>query len=500
LIWPGGTLVSTDSHANIMGAIGAFGQGMGDVDVAGAFAHGSVWFEVPPTVRVLFEGQPSREASPKDLALAAVGRLEASGLLGRVAEVYGDAIEQLDMDGRVTVASMATEMGAVTAMIPPDERVVDFCRERAKRDFEPFLADPGASYEREITIDVSDLRPLVARPGRPDDVTSVEELAPTVISSAFIGSCTNGWIQDMRAAARVLQGRKTPPWVVLKIVPATDRVWRQCLDEGLLSVFKGAGAIVANAGCAGCASGQVGQVSAGEVSVSTSNRNYPGKQGGGSVFLASPATVAASAIAGSIITAERLASGDLSERPTVRLEALKVPRREEPRQRPEQPGVLSGRVWAVDVDDVDTDMIFHNRHLAVTDPAEMGKRAFGNLEGWQDFPERASRGDIIFVGHNFGCGSSRQQAVDCFRSLGIGAIVGRSFGAIYKRNAINAALPLLTCDWSASDLQTGEELRIDLASGKIENVARATVLQGSALSEIQLQIYRRGGLLARGEA
>ena len=492
LIGPGGTLVSTDSHANIMGAIGAFGQGMGDSDIAGAFAHGKAWFKVPPTVKVVFQGTPGAEATSKDLILAALRALGAQGLLGCAGEFTGPAIDALDLAGRITVASMATEMGGIIALIAPDQAVLDWCAARSDRAWTPHYADADALYLRTVIVDVDGLGPMAARPGRPDDVYPVADLPPTRVDSVFIGSCTNGRMEDFRAAAEVLKGRHIADGVVLKVVPATDPIWRAMLDEGLMDLFKAAGALVGNAGCAGCAAGQIGQNGPGEITISSGNRNFPGKQGRGEVFLTSPVTAAASAVAGVLVTKQQLDDGEIPGRPPRKPVAEADPLTVIEAERPD---VLRGRAWVVPVDDIDTDMIFHNRHLAETDVAKMGQFAFGNLPGWQDFPGKAGTGDIVFVGGNFGCGSSRQQAVDCFKSLGVTALVARSFGAIYERNAINAALPALAADWLDDEVRDGDDVEVDLASGWIRNHTTGSEIEAAPLSPVQLAIYRRGGLL-----
>ncbi len=492
LIGPGGTLVSTDSHANIMGAIGAFGQGMGDADIAGAFAHGKAWFKVPPSIKVAFSGTPGPEATPKDLVLAALRAMGAQGLLGCAGEFVGDAIDALDLAGRITLASMATEMGGIIALIAPDQAVLDWCAARSDREWTPHYADADALYLRTVLVDVDGLGPMAARPGRPDDVYPVSDLPPTRVDSVFIGSCTNGRLEDFRAAAEVLKGKRIADGVVLKVVPATDPIWRTMMAEGLMDVFKDAGALVGNAGCAGCAAGQIGQNGPGEITISSGNRNFPGKQGRGEVFLTSPATAAASAIAGVLVTAKQLADGEIPERPARKPVAGASPLTVIEATRPE---VLRGRAWVVPVDDIDTDMIFHNRHLAETDVAKMGQYAFGNLPGWEDFPNKAADGDVLFVGGNFGCGSSRAQAVDCFKSLGVTALVARSFGAIYERNAINSALPALAADWLEDEVRDGDDVEVDLATGLVINHTTGAQIEASPLSPVQLAIYRRGGLL-----
>jgi len=489
LIGPGGTLVSTDSHANLLGAIGAFGQGMGDVDIAHAFARGKVWFKVPATTRIVLKGTPDASAAPKDLALAVVGHFGANGLLGVAAEITGAAADALTLPGRITLASLATEMGAIIALFAPSDEVIAHCR-AAGATFEPMFPDEDATYARTVEIDIEGLTPLVARPGHPDDVVPAAEVAGTPVDSVFIGSCTNGRFEDLAEAAQVLKGKRVAPGVVLKIVPATDAIWQRCMAEGLFEIFKSAGALISNAGCAGCAAGQVGQNGPGEVTVSTGNRNFPGKQGKGDVYLASPATAAASAVAGVITTADDMPA-EVAPRSVSPAPAVDAAPTTETRERPT---TISGRVRVIDVDNIDTDMIYHNRYLAVTDVAEMGQYTFDNLAGWEDFADKAQPGDIVVVGENFGCGSSRQQAVDCFKSLGIQLIIAKSFGAIYERNAINNALPVMTAD-CIDTLTNGEVIEVSFDTGEIRRKGGG-VIRVEPFSEVQMTIYRRGGLLA----
>lgn len=491
LVRPGDVFVSTDSHANILGAICAFGQGMGDQDIAHAFAHGTVWFKVPPSVRIELNGMPAPDATPKDVVLALLRHFGANGLLGVAAEVYGEYVDQLDLAGRITMASMFTEMGAIIGLFPVNDAVANHIRKIAKVEPTILSADPDASYLAHHEVDISSVGPMIARPGHPEDVVPVTEVAGIPVDSALVGSCTNGRIEDLRAAAKVLQGRHVAEGVVLKIVPSTDDVWMAAMEEGLLRTFKEAGALVSNAGCSGCAAGQVGQNGPGEVTITTGNRNFAGKQGKGEVFLASPETVAASAVAGFLTSVAGLLSGQTKRRDR---KPPPAPPKQESVARGEAPTKVRGRVWKIPVDNIDTDMIFHNRHLAVTVREEMGPYAFGNLTGYEHFAKEAKPGDIVVVGKNFGAGSSRQQAVDCFLALGVSAIVAESFGAIYERNAINAGMPILTAPALAA-LENGDEVSIDFASGEIDVPARGTKIQGLPFSDVQLRIYQRGGLL-----
>jgi 3-isopropylmalate/(R)-2-methylmalate dehydratase large subunit len=297
---PGGTVVNTDSHANIVGAIGCVGQGMGDADVAFAFRTGRTWLEVPPSVKVVLAGKYKWPTTAKDVALAMLREFGSSGLLGMAVELYGPMAEGFSVEERITVASMATEMGAFAIFVPPSEEVLEWCGGAAGVEVVGVYADEDASYEATYELDVDGLEPLIACPPSPADVKAVSEIAGSEIGSAFFGSCTNGRLEDFRAVARVMSGRSVAPGVVAYAVPATRRIYGAMLAEGLAAELFSDGFVVSNAGCGGCAQGQIGMTGKGEVQVSTSNRNFPGKQGAGETYLCSPATAAASALMGSI--------------------------------------------------------------------------------------------------------------------------------------------------------------------------------------------------------
>ncbi len=494
LVGPGGTLVSTDSHANILGAIGAFGQGMGDQDIAAAWAYGRIWFKVPKSIKIVLTGKPPSGTSAKDITLRLLQEFGASGLLGYAAEITGHAADTLGLSARITIASMATEMGGIVSLFPPNDDVLEHFKRLSNDRFEPVYADPDAVYDGTVTIDLSDLESLASRPGHPEDVVPVREIEGTKIDSAFIGSCTNGRFEDMQAASTILKDRKVAPGVVLKIVPSTRKIWERCLKEGLIDIFMKAGALVGNAGCAGCAAGQIGQNGPGEVTISTGNRNFAGKQGKGQVYLSSPATAAASAVAGIITTPEAIPGKPAVFASGKPQQALAPEKETSPESRKEKPVELTGRVWVIRKDNIDTDMIFHNRYLAITDIDQMGPYTFDNLEGWKDFAQKAKPGDIVVTGRNFGAGSSRQQAVDCFKSLGVQAVVAKSFGAIYERNAINAGLPIVISDLADSDIEDGETVTIHLSKGEILRQKTGEKIKAEHFSDIQMKIYQRGGL------
>jgi 3-isopropylmalate dehydratase small subunit len=474
---PDGTIISTDSHANILGAIGAFGQGMGDKDIAHAWAHGNIWFKVPPTVKIILKGKPADSASPKDVVLKLLQHFGANGLLGFAAELYGEYVDSLSLDGRITIASMATEMGGIIILFPSTNGV---------------KADQDAEYDGVIEIDIENLKPLISRPGHPEDVINLDDVKGTKVDSGFIGSCTNGRIEDMRAVAHVLKDKKIAPGRVLKIVPSTDKIWKQCLDEGLIKIFKDSGALVGSAGCAGCAAGQIGQTGSGEIAVSSGNRNFLGKQGKGDIYLASPTTVAASLIAGYITAADNIPGEPVSVNLPEVSHKVSSSKKDSKISRLTH---VEGRAWVIQRDNVDTDMIFHNRYLSITDLDEMGQYTFDNLKDYENFAKKVQRGDIIVVGKNFGCGSSRQQAVDCFKSLGVSLIIAESFGAIYERNAINSAMPIQIAADITKLIDDQDILSVDFITGEIIDKTKNETYHAKPFSKSQLDIYKRGGLL-----
>jgi len=305
LALPGTTVVGTDSHLNILGAVGCFGQGMGDVDITFAFKTGKTWFEVPETLKVLIDGQLSWQTTPKDLTLYILKMLGTEEASLKAVEFYGEAVKALSLAGRITLCSMITEMAGIIGFVT---EVNSSLREEMQilthKDFSPIEADADAEYVDEIKINVDGLTPQVAAPFSPENVFAVDELRETRIDSGFIGSCTNGRTEDFAAAAKILKGRRVKEGVMLKVVPSTRRVYQELLEQRILEDLFSSGAIISNPGCGGCAEGHIGLTGEGEIQISTGNRNFAGKQGKGKTYLASPEVVAASCVLGSITNPE----------------------------------------------------------------------------------------------------------------------------------------------------------------------------------------------------
>ena len=295
---PGRTLIGTDSHYNILGAVDALGMGMGDQDVAFAFKTGKVWVMVPQTVRIRLTGLPAPDTEAKDIVLFLLKKLGTKSLLGKAVEVEGEVVRRLHLAERITIASMATELGAVVMFLELGDTARSDYHMLTGKDLkiEPF----GQDYDELITLDVTGLGHQVAAPPSPANVKDLEELKGQPVDSVFIGSCTNGRYKDIRRVWEVVKGRHVAPNVMAKIVPTTRFVYHRMLESGILSDLFDAGFIVANPGCGGCAFGQIGMTGDGEVQLSTANRNFPGKQGAGDTYLAGPRVAAATAVLGYI--------------------------------------------------------------------------------------------------------------------------------------------------------------------------------------------------------
>lgn len=303
----GSTVVGTDSHMNILGAVGSFGQGMGDVDITFAFKTGKTWFEVPETVKVVLEGEFQYPASAKDLTLFILSKLGTRKAALRAVEFVGPAAQDLSLSERITLCSMVTEMAGIVGFIPEvNDGFIQEMKSLTGMDYKPIQADQDAQYTEEVQININGLTPQAAAPFLPTNVKEVKDLKNVSIDSGFIGSCTNGRFEDLKAAADVLKGRKVKPGVMLRIAPATRRVYSEMIKQGVLEDLFESGAVIRNPGCSGCAEGHIGLTGEGETQISTGNRNFSGKQGKGNSYLASPQVVAASCVLGRIASPEDL--------------------------------------------------------------------------------------------------------------------------------------------------------------------------------------------------
>ncbi|MGD6933214.1 MAG: 3-isopropylmalate dehydratase large subunit [Candidatus Bathyarchaeia archaeon] len=301
---PGSVIVGADSHTCTYGAFGAFATGIGSTEAAAVMTTGKIWFKVPSAIKINVNGEFPKYVTPKDLVLNVIGKLGVDGAIYKSAEFTGPTMKAMSIAGRMTVCNMAVEMGAKNGIIEPDQTTKEFLQNRVKKlpDFDALKSDKDTKYECTLEVDVSKMEPQIACPSSVDNVKPISEVGDVMVDQAFIGSCTNGRLEDLRLAAQIMKGKKVKDGVRALVIPASQEVYKQALAEGLTEIFTEAGAMVCGSACGPCLGGHIGLLAAGETCVSTSNRNFIGRMGStqANVYLASPAVVAASALTGKI--------------------------------------------------------------------------------------------------------------------------------------------------------------------------------------------------------
>jgi 3-isopropylmalate/(R)-2-methylmalate dehydratase large subunit len=302
LVLPGDLVIGADSHTCTYGGLGAFATGVGSTDLAAAMVTGEVWLKVPESIKIVFSGTLRPWVEGKDLILYTIGKIGVDGALYMAMEFTGPIIETLPMAGRLTIANMAIEAGAKNGIISPDTITRDYVEQRAVRDYTFFSSDPDAGYAQVLEFNVNDIEPQVAFPHLPENTRGISEVGQIIIDQVVIGSCTNGRIEDLRTAAKIIKGHAVAKGTRLIVIPATPYVYRTALKEGLFDIFLDAGAVISPPTCGPCLGGHMGVLAKGEKAVATTNRNFVGRMGHpeSEVYLASPAVAAASAVLGLI--------------------------------------------------------------------------------------------------------------------------------------------------------------------------------------------------------
>jgi 3-isopropylmalate/(R)-2-methylmalate dehydratase large subunit len=308
LVLPGDVVIGADSHTCTYGAVGAFSTGVGSTDLAAVMATGRLWFKVPESLKLIFRGKVNRWVSGKDFILYTIGQIGVDGALYQAMEFSGEAIRSLPMSSRFTIANMAVEAGGKNGIFEPDETTIQYVKARAERPYRLYSSDPDAHYADVKEFNASNIHPQVALPHIPSNVKDVREVGKIEIDQVVIGSCTNGRLDDLRIAAKILKGKKVAPYVRLIVIPATVEIYRQALKEGLFEVFLSAGAVISPPTCGPCLGGYMGILAEGERSLATTNRNFRGRMGHAQseVYLSSPAVAAASAVKGRICHPEEV--------------------------------------------------------------------------------------------------------------------------------------------------------------------------------------------------
>ena len=308
LVVPGDVVIGADSHTCTYGALGAFSTGVGSTDMAVGMARGVAWFKVPSALKFVLKNKPAKWVSGKDIILHIIGMIGVDGALYKSMEFAGDGLQYLTMDDRFTIANMAIEAGGKNGIFPVDDKTIEYVKEHSNKEWTKFEADEDAEYDAVYEIDLSKLRPTIAFPHLPENTKTVDEAKGLEMDQVVIGSCTNGRISDMRIAAQVLKGKKINPNIRAIILPGTQKVWLQCVEEGLAQIFVEAGCVFSTPTCGPCLGGHMGILAKGERALSTTNRNFIGRMGHpeSEVCLASPAVAAASAITGKITDPEEV--------------------------------------------------------------------------------------------------------------------------------------------------------------------------------------------------
>lgn len=302
-ITPGSVVVGSDSHTTHYGCLGAFGAGIGRSEMAVVMATGQLWLRCPETIKMTFDGSLQEGITTKDLTLHIIGTIGADGALYKCVEFHGETIKDMSSDSRMVFSNMSVEMGAKAGIIPPDQKTADYLKGRARREFENVLPDADAEYEQELHFDLNKLEPQVACPHTVDNVKPVSEVAGTKINMAFLGTCCNARLEDLHVAAAMVKGKKIAKGVRFQVTPASQRVYLDAVKDGTVETLMEAGAYITNSNCGPCLGAHMGVPAPDEVVISTANRNFKGRMGSkkANVYLASPATVAAAALAGEII-------------------------------------------------------------------------------------------------------------------------------------------------------------------------------------------------------
>jgi homoaconitate hydratase family protein/3-isopropylmalate dehydratase small subunit len=455
---PGMLIVGSDSHTSTAGAFNAFAAGIDRTESAGIWKRGETWFRVPESVKITLSGKLSEGVSAKDLSLWIIGMIGSDGANYMSIEYHGDGIKNLNISDRMTIANLASEMGAKNAVFPADEILKDFLKTKT----EGVWADKNAKYFKEIEINLDKIFPVVAAPHNVDNIKSVYEVSGTVVHEGLIGTCTNGRIEDLRVAARILRSNKIKEGFQLNIIPASREIFVKAINEELLNDLIEAGANVLTPSCGPCLGTGQGIPANGHTVISTANRNFLGRMGNkeASIYLASPATVSASALTGVITDPRKEPGKEKYPYKAAQSKTFEIKSGENRK---------SGNTWNyADVDNFNTDQMFAGKHtynILSSDPAAILPLLFADFDPL--FSKAVERGDIIIAGDNFGCGSSREHPSVGLAHAGVKAVIVKSVNRIFYRSSINQGLALIVHKEAVEAYKPGDNVEISFDLGEI---------------------------------
>jgi len=456
---PGKIIVGSDSHTCTAGAFNAFSAGIDRTETAGLWKKGETWFRVPETIKITLHGKLNKPVAAKDLALWIIGKLSSSGANYMSIEYHGEGVKRLSISERMTLANLASEMGAKNAVFPPDEVLKEFLDGEITTGV---WADDNAEYFKEIDITLDEIFPVVACPHYVDNVKGISEVAGTPVQQALIGTCTNGRLDDLRIAAKILEGKKVPEGFQLLIGPASKKIYKQAMKEGIIEKLMNAGASILSPSCGPCLGTGQGIPADGYTVISTANRNFLGRMGNknASIYLASPATVAMSALHGEI-TDPRPEKG--SETFLYKKEQSKTVEIQTGDDR------YADGIWEYqDINSLNTDQMFAGSltyNINSSEPEKIAPHLFKDFD--DSFAERVQKGDVILCGDNFGCGSSREHPSVGLAYAGVKAVIAKSVARIFFRSAINQGLPIIVLPEVVDAYTPGDTLTVDLEKGLV---------------------------------
>ncbi len=456
---PGMIIVGSDSHTCTAGAFNALAAGIDRTEAAGIWKRGETWFRVPESLKVTLHGSLKPGVYAKDISLWIIGMIGSAGANYMSIEYHGEGVKTLSMAQRMTLTNLASEMGAKNAVFPADEVLAEFLGEKIENQV---WADEDASYEREIEIDLDKLFPLVAAPHHVDNVKAVSEVQGTKLDMGLIGTCTNGRLEDIRIAAEILDGKKVSPGFQLLVIPASQEIYLQALEEGLLGKLINAGAIVLAASCGPCLGTGQGIPADDYTIISTANRNFKGRMGNpkAQIYLASPACVAMSAISGKITSPVLEPDSRKFPYPKEQSSSVVIDSKDNRRSR---------GVWNyADVDNLNTDQMFAGNLTYQVLSADAEAIMPHLFKGFDDsFSEKVESGDVIIAGENFGCGSSREHPAVGLAHAGVKAVIVKSVNRIFYRSSVNQGLPIIVMPQVVDAYRAGNPVDVSLERGVI---------------------------------
>ena len=482
---PGMLIVGSDSHSCTAGAFNAMAAGIDRTESAGLWKKGETWFRVPESIKVTLKGRLNNGVYAKDISLWLIGKIGTDGANYMSIEYHGEGVKTLSISARMTITNLASEMGAKNAVFPADKVLIDFLKDK---NINPIWADDDAKYAKEIEINLSEIFPVVAAPHSPENVKAVSEVQGTKLNQAVIGTCTNGRLDDLQIAAKVLDGKQIAPNFQLLVIPASKDIYMQAIEDGTITKLMKAGATILASSCGPCLGTGQGIPADGFNVISTANRNFLGRMGNknANIYLASPATVATSAIYGEITDPREIKANDkfISEINVATTTSI-----------PKGVNRKTDNVWNyADADNFNTDQMFAgNLTYSVTSSDAIGimPHLFKGFD--ETFAENVKENDIIFAGDNFGCGSSREHPAVGLANAGVKAVICKSVNRIFYRSSVNQGLPILVVPEAVNNFKQGAKVNVDFTKGEIQ--INSDIFKFAPLPQQLMAVFEAKGLV-----